>query len=149
IATMMDDLEDLTGPQKTELERLIDETMKNPHALVIGEDRLKAINKRVGERIKLYGLNFKDLDLEFDIVGVFPLPRYNQSAAFNEEYLKAALEDYQRKHNGQAHPLAQKSLNLVWLRVPDQASFNKLSDQIMNSPLYSLPAVKVESQSNA
>ncbi len=149
IATMMDDLEDLTGPQKAELERLIDETIKNPHALVIGEDRLKAINKRVGERIKLYGLNFKDLDLEFDIVGVFPLPRYNQSAAFNEEYLKAALEDYQRKHNGQAHPMAQKSLNLVWLRVPDQASFNKLSDQIMNSPLYSLPAVKVESQSNA
>jgi putative ABC transport system permease protein len=149
IATMMDDLEDLTGAEKAELERLIGETIKNRQALVIGADRLKAINKRVGERIRLYGLNFKDIDLEFDIVGVFPLPRYSQSAAFNEEYLKAALEDYQRKHNGLAHPLAQKSLNLMWLRVPDQASFNKLSDQIMTSPLFSLPAVKVESQSNA
>ena len=149
IGTMMDDLEELTGPEKAELDRLVAECIKNPHALVLGRDRLKAINKRVGERIKLYGLNFKDIDLEFDIVGVFPLPRYDQSAAFNEEYLKAALEDYQRKHNGQAHPLAQRSLNLMWLRVPDQAAFNKMSDQIMNSPLLSLPAVKVESQSNA
>ncbi len=149
IGTMMDDLEELTGEEKAELDRLVAETVKNPHAIVLGRDRLKAINKRVGERIKLYGLNFKDIDLEFDIVGVFPLPRYDQSAAFNEEYLKAALEDYQRKHNGQAHPLAQRTLNLMWLRVPDQAAFNKVSDQIMNSPLLSLPAVKVESQSNA
>jgi putative ABC transport system permease protein len=149
IATMMDDLEELTGPEKAELDRLVAETKQNKHAIVLGRDRLKAINKRVGERIKLYGLNFKDIDLEFDIVGVFPLPRYDQSAAFNADYLKAALEDYQRKHNGQEHPLAQRTLNLMWLRVPDQASFNKLSDQIMNSPLYSLPAVKCESQANA
>ena len=108
IGTMMDDLEELTGAEKAELDRLIEETIKNPHAIVLGRDRLKAINKRVGERIKLYGLNYKDIDLEFDIVGVFPLPRYDQSAAFNDEYLKAALEDYQRKHNGQAHPLAQR-----------------------------------------
>lgn len=149
ISTMMDDLEDLTGPEKAELDRLVAETINNRQAIVLGRDRLKAINKRVGERIKLYGLNFKDIDLEFDIVGVFPLPRYDQSAAFNEEYLKAALDEYQRQHNGQAHPLAQKSLNLMWLRVPDMASFNQVSDQIMSSPLYSLPAVKCESQSNA
>jgi putative ABC transport system permease protein len=107
------------------------------------------LNKRVGERIKLYGLNFKDIDLEFEIIGVFPVARYDQSAAFNREYLEAAMQDYQRKHNGQAHPLANKSMNLMWLRVPDQQSFDRVASQISASPLLSYPAVKVESQSNA
>ena len=31
-----------------------------------------ACNKRVGERITLYGINYKDIDLEFEIVGTFP-----------------------------------------------------------------------------
>ena len=107
------------------------------------------MNKKVGERIQLYGMMFKDINLEFDILGTFPVPRYDQSAAFNREYLTAALDDYQRKHNGQAHPLAGKTMNLMWLRVPDSASFERVAEQIANSPLYSLPAVKCESQSNA
>jgi putative ABC transport system permease protein len=149
ISTMMDELEELTGEQKAELDRLVAEAKRNRQGLVIGADRLKALNKRVGERIKLYGLNFKDIDLEFEIIGVFPVARYNQSAAFNREYLEAALQDYQRKHNGQTHPLANKSMNLMWLRVPDQKSFDRVASQISTSPLLSLPAVKVESQSNA
>ena len=63
------------------------------------------------------------------------MPRYDQSAAFNREYLNAALDDYPRKHNGQAHPLAGKTLNLMWLRVPDSASFERVAEQIANSPL--------------
>jgi putative ABC transport system permease protein len=149
IGTMMDELEELTGEQKAELDRLIAAAESNRQGIVMGRDRLKALNKRVGERIKLYGLNYKDIDLEFEIIGVFPVPRYDQSAAFNKEYLSNAMEDYKRKHNGQAHPLAQKSMNLMWLRVPDSESFNRVADQITNSPLLSLPAVKVESQSNA
>jgi putative ABC transport system permease protein len=149
IGTMMDELEELTGDQKAELDRLIEITKTNRQALVVGRDRLKALNKRVGERIKVYGMMYKDIDLEFEIVGVFPVARYDQSAAFNREYLAAALEDYQRKHNGQEHPLARKSLNLMWLRVPDSTAFDKLTDQISKSPLFSLPAVKTESQSNA
>jgi len=148
IGTMMDELEDLTGPQKEELDRLVALCETNRQAIVLGRDRLAALNKRVGERIKLYGLMYKDVDLEFEIVGVFPVARYDQSAAFNREYLDAALEDYQRKHS-QPHPLAQKTLNLMWLRVPDSESFNRVADQITNSPYFSLPAVKCESQSNA
>ncbi len=149
IGTMMDELEELTGEQRGELERLIAVAESNRQGIVLGRDRLKALNKRVGERITLYGLNYKDIDLEFEIIGIFPVPRYDQSAAFNQEYLAAALDDYKRKHNGQAHPLAQKSMNLMWLRVPDSESFNRVADQITHSPLFSLPAVKVESQSNA
>src|SRR4051794_40045246 len=114
IGTMMDELEELTGEQKAELDRLIAATELNRQGIVLGRDRLKALNKRVGEWIKLYGLNYKDIDLEFEILGVFPVARYDQSAAFNEAYLTASLDDYKRKHNGQSHPLAQKTMNLMW-----------------------------------
>src|SRR3954452_14240264 len=53
ISTMMDELEELTGDQKAELDRLVAEAQRNRQGLVIGADRLKALNKRVGERIKL------------------------------------------------------------------------------------------------
>jgi putative ABC transport system permease protein len=149
VSSMMDELEELTGPQKQELDALVAQLQQNRKGIVIGRDRLKAMNKKVGERIQLYGMMFKDINLEFDILGTFPVPRYDQSAAFNREYLAAALDDYQRKHNGQAHPLAGKTMNLMWLRVPDSASFDRVAEQITNSPLYSLPAVKCESQSNA
>ncbi len=149
IGSMMDELEELTGSERAELDRLIKLAQTNRQGLVVGRDRLKALNKRVGERVKLFGLNFKDIDLEFEILGVFPPGRYDQSAAFNEQYLAAALDDYKRKHNGQAHPLALRSMNLMWLRVPDSDAFNKVANQISSSPLFSLPAVKVESQSNA
>ena len=35
-----------------------------------------------------------------------------------------------RTHNGQKHPLAERSLNLVWLKVPDTAAFNRVATQI-------------------
>jgi putative ABC transport system permease protein len=39
-------------------------------------------------------------------------------------------------------------LNLVWLRIPDTPSYNKLADQIMKSPLYATPSVKCETASS-
>ena len=36
------------------------------------------------------------------------------------------------------------TLNLVWLRVPDQDAFQKVRTQVEDSPLYSNPAVKCE-----
>ena len=41
----------------------------------------------------------------------------------NRDYLNAALDDYPRTHAGKPHPLADKTLNLVWLRVPDSEPF--------------------------
>src|SRR5262249_29757655 len=51
-------------------------------------------------------------------------------------------------HGGNAHALAQKSLNLVWIRVPDTKAFKLVSDQIMSSPAYTVPAVKCETASS-
>jgi putative ABC transport system permease protein len=66
----------------------------------------------------------------------------------NREYLNEALDEYPRSHKGQKHPMADKSLNLVWLRVPDMAAYAQVADQIMSSPSYSSPAVKVETASS-
>jgi putative ABC transport system permease protein len=44
--------------------------------------------------------------------------------------------------------MAEKSLNLVWLRMPTTDEFSKVADQVMNSPTYANPAVKVETASS-
>jgi putative ABC transport system permease protein len=44
--------------------------------------------------------------------------------------------------------MADKTLNLMWLRVPDTATFNKVSSQIMHSPSNQGPAVKCETASS-
>jgi putative ABC transport system permease protein len=65
----------------------------------------------------------------------------------NRDYLQNSLDAYKRQ-KGQKHPVADKNLDLVWLRVPDSKSFGKLTNQIMSSPLYTDPAVKCETASS-
>jgi putative ABC transport system permease protein len=60
------------------------------------------------------------------------------------DYLNDTLEAYPRTHSGQKHPMADKSLYVVWLKVPDQATCNKLTEQIDNSGLFQSPPVKCE-----
>jgi putative ABC transport system permease protein len=112
--------------------------------MILGIERLAILNKRVGERIKIYSMNYKDIDLEFDIIGTFPDGRYNQTAAMNRDYLNDAVDDYPRTHSGQRHPMADGSLNLMWLRVSDSDTFQRIAGQIMASPSFTSPAVKCE-----
>jgi putative ABC transport system permease protein len=93
-------------------------------------------------------MNYKDIDLEFDIVGTFPDGRYNNNTVINRDYLLDALDAYPRTHNGTKHPLADKALNLFWVRVPDPDAYRRVADQIMSSSLYSAPAVKIETASS-
>src|SRR4029077_4652591 len=74
VRPMMDDLQDFDKENV-----LVPQMLNNKRAVVLGRDRLKAINKRVGERFTLVSMNYKDVDLEFEIVGEFPDGRYNQS----------------------------------------------------------------------
>jgi putative ABC transport system permease protein len=115
--------------------------------VIIGRERLTAINKKQGERFKVSSLNFKDIDLECEVLAVFPEGRYNQSALMNREYLNNSLDDYERKH-GAKHPMSEKSLNLVWVRVPDMLAFQRVSDQVENRGKFTTPAVKCETASS-
>jgi putative ABC transport system permease protein len=142
--TMMDDLESLDAG-------LIDKMVQNKRGVLMGQEVLAKVNKKVGERFTLYGLNYKDIDLEFEIVGLLPEGRYNQSTIMNRDYLNDALDAFPRNaknKTGDKHPMAQKTLNLVWLRVPDSGAFQKVADQVMTSPFYSSPSVKCETASS-
>lgn len=143
LRTMMDELDTLPPEEAAKLDEAIQKMEQNRQAIIMGRDRLAAVNKRVGERIKLYGINYRDIDLELEIVGAFPEGRYDNTAAIHRDYLLAALDAYERQ-TGQPHPLADKTLNLVWLRVPDSETFAKVAGQILTSPNYTSPAVKFE-----
>jgi putative ABC transport system permease protein len=142
IRTMMDDL-DQVDPQ------LIEAMVKNKKGVLMGRTQMEMFNKRVGERFTLTSFNYKDLQLEFEIVGQLPVGRYDQSCIMNRQYLNDALfEAYPREHNGAKHPMADKTLNLVWLQVPDPEAFRKVADQVMTSSYYTVPSVKCETASS-
>jgi len=140
IKTMMDDAENFP-------DELVARLVNKKNGALIGKERLAALNKRVGERFTVTSFNYTDLNLEFEIVGECPAGRYDQSAFMNRDYLNDALDDYKRK-KGTPHPLASKTLNLVWLRVPDQDAFRRVAEQVMTSPLYTTPSVKCETASS-
>ena len=142
VPTMMDDLEHVDPAY-------IEAMTKKREGVIIGKDRLKALQKQIGERMRITALGtYKDLDLDVEIVGTFPdLPNYNQAGVMNRDYLQNSLDAYERQHRHK-HPAAWNNLEMVWLRVPDSKSFSKLTNQIMSSPLYSTPAVKCETASS-
>jgi putative ABC transport system permease protein len=141
IRTMMDDLEDF---DPVLVKKLVDKR----EGCLLGKDKLRSLNKRVGERFKLTSINYKGIDLEFEIVGELPVGRYDKSGIMNDRYFSEALEKYARD-NRTRHPLDQMRLNLIWLRVRDQATFNKVGKVIEESPYFGDRPVKCETGSAA
>jgi putative ABC transport system permease protein len=143
IIPMMDDLADFDPS-------LVAAMKANPKACLLGRDKLRTLNKQVGERFRLTSINYKGLEeLEFEIVGALPDGRYNQSAIMNMSYFKGAFENYRRK-NPKAHPLEEKSLNLIWIRVGDRETYEKVGGIIEDATVFkSTPyPVKVETASS-
>jgi putative ABC transport system permease protein len=121
---------------------------KDRRKVIIGKEWLEMIHKRVGEKIKLTTTNYRPVfELELEIIAAFPDGRYNMNAVMNREYLLSSLDAYKQK-NGSPHPMAEKALNLVWLRVPDTDAFRRMAEQVMTSPAYTTPAVKAETASS-
>jgi putative ABC transport system permease protein len=142
VPTMMDELEHIDPAY-------IEAMTNKPQGVILGKDRLKALQKQIGDRLRVTAVGpYKDLDLEIEVVGTFPdLPNYNQGGIMNRDYLQNSLAAYERQHR-QKHPAAANNLEMVWLRVPDSKSFGKLTNQVMSSPLYANPAVKCETASS-
>ena len=147
--TMLDDIDTLTDEQAAPLIETIKKMKQTRNGAIVGEGRLAKMKKRVGDRITVYGRNYRDINLELDIVGTLPkeVARYADSAVISRDFFETELDTYKAAHNNKPHPLADKSLSLVWLRVPDRPSFNKMTDQILTSPSFSNPAVKCETSS--
>jgi putative ABC transport system permease protein len=145
--TMMDGIDELTDAEILQLDEACRVMAQDKTKVVIGQKRLEAMNKKVGERIKVTSLNYKGIDLECEIFAAFPRGRYDQSALMNGKYLEQAMDAYKQR-TGSAHPLANKMLNLVWVRVPDNTAFQVVAGQITNSNAFKDPAVKCETASS-
>jgi putative ABC transport system permease protein len=140
IIPMMDEMSDLDP-------KLIEALKAKPQGCLLGVDKLKAVNKQVGERFSLKSINYKGIDLEFEVVGVLPDGRYNASAIMRMDYFNQSFDKYKREHNGQAHPLAHKRLNLIWIRVGDRDMFDKIGNVIQEAKVFNDYPVKVETAS--
>ena len=147
--TMLDNIDALSDEQAQELIEGIRKIKEIRNGVIIGQGRLTKMQKRIGDRITVYGRNYKDINLELEIVGTFPkaADQYSDSALIRRDFLEAELDTYKAAHNNTAHPMADKSLSLVWLRVPNRIAFDKMTEQILTSPFYSNPAVKCETSS--
>ena len=140
---------DLGEEKWAELCRVLDVVDQDKRNIVIGEDRLQMIGKKVGDDIKLYGLNYRDVEFEFRIVGAFPSgSRLGQAAAMRYDYLTAKLDDYKAR-TGKVHPSADRCLNLIWVRMPSKAAYQQLAAVVNEPGTFSAPAVKMETFSAA
>jgi putative ABC transport system permease protein len=133
---MVDDLDPLDG-------EIIEKLKANRIGCVMGQKRLQAINKRVGERFRLTSFDYTGIDLEFEIVGVLPGGRWDELGFMNKEYLNEAINAF-KGPGGSKHPLADRRLNMVWLEVGDRGDFDQVVDQVNNSSEFSNPPVKCE-----
>jgi putative ABC transport system permease protein len=149
VTTMLPDMDLYTAQQRAQIDQWAQEMIKDKRKVILGQERLWALNKRVGERIKVTSFNYKDIDLEVEIIGTLPPGRYGQVGVMNSDYFyDAILNQYPRDHNNTAHPMADKCFNLAFLRVPNMNAFNKVAEQVEGSPAFTQPAVKVETESS-
>jgi putative ABC transport system permease protein len=148
LTKMMPGLEDLSGEERAQLDLAIAEMVRDPKNVVIGAERLKQMGKRVGDRVKMTSLNYKDMEFEYTIIAEFPSgSRWDTSAVMNRKYLDNELDAY-RGRTGKDHPLADKSMNLIWVRLPNPQAFDTLSAKL-NDPGKFSPAIKMEIESSA
>lgn len=151
VLTMMNDQglneEDLGKEGYRELVAAIELVKEDKRNIIVGEDRLKILGKNVGDELKLYSINYKNIEFNFRIVAKFPsMSRYGNSAAMRTDYLDSKLDEYRVKF-GQPHPQADRCLNLIWVRLPTKAAYEELAE-IVNSPAtFSAPQVKMETAS--
>ncbi len=147
--SMMDDIDEVPEADKRTLLTALKDMEQNPYKVVMGKGRMAAINKKIGERIKVTSLNYQGLDLEMEICGELPGARYEQNAVMNYDYLDGAIRAYNKgKSKDQQHPMTDKSLALVFLRVPNVPSYDRVAAQIGSSPEFRTPAVKCETLSS-
>jgi putative ABC transport system permease protein len=136
IIPMMDELSELDP-------KLVEALKSKVNGCLLGSDKLRLLNKQVGDRFKVTSFNYKGIDLEFEIVGVLPDGRYNSNAIMRIDYFNNAFDLYTRT-NKVAHPLASKRLNLIWIRVGDREKFNTIGNIIEDAPQFRDTPVKIE-----
>jgi putative ABC transport system permease protein len=140
IRPMMDDLQDLDP-------KIIEQMQKDQSLVLLGQERLEMMNMKVGDKFTLVSMNYKGIDLEFTVGPVLPGNRYNLMGIMNVDYFNRGFDKYYTETK-QQHPLANRRLNLIWLRVRDKDAVAKVGGIIENSPTFSDRPLKCETASS-
>lgn len=144
IKSMMDDLETLP-------DHLVQKLKETPNGCLLGNARLKLMNKEVGEDFTIQSLNYKNISAEFKIVGALPdVGRYDLFGIMNLDYFNRLFDQYKSSKGGE-HPdmNPDRRLNLIWIRVKNEQIFNELRAIIeKNKHLFSERPIKVETASS-
>jgi putative ABC transport system permease protein len=122
-------------------EEVIEKLAQTTDGCLIGQKRLQALNKKVGERLKITALEYTGIDLEFEIVSVLPQGRWDQNGIMNQRYLNQAIDAY-KGPGGTKHPLDQRRLNMFWVELGNKEDLGPLVEQITTSPALSERPVK-------
>ena len=152
VLTMMDGLDDLTGEEYEQLKKACEVMTENPQAVVMSKSRLKSLNMHVGQKVKLHGVNYPNVLLELEIIGELPEGKYEGVSFMNVEYLLKQLEAYQRDRvanpKGEVHPMMEKCINLIWVRLPNKEAFELLSAKVNDRSKFNKVPIKLETASS-
>lgn len=148
VMTMMDGLDDLTGQEQVLLKQACDAMETNDRAIVMSKSRLKALNKRVGDTVKLHGINYQDILFDFVIIGELPEGKYEGVSFMNKDYLIRQLNAYPKNAKGEGHPMLAKCINLIWVRLPNKQAFEALSAQVNSGAKFGDVPIKLETASS-
>jgi putative ABC transport system permease protein len=141
IKSMMDDMQNLPDHFVTALK-------EDPRNVLLGKERLRMLNLKPGDKFKIYSMNYRGIDLEFKVVGEIPGTSWNLVGIMNKDYFLRSFDGYftqKREH----HPLENRQLNLIWLRVNDSDAAAKVGSIIENSPKFTDRPLKCERASSA
>jgi len=148
ILTMMDGLDDLAGKELEDLSKAIDVMERNPQCVVMSKVQMKKLNMRVGQNIKVTGLNYADLVFDLKIIGQLPDGKYDGVGFMNSAYLFSQLDSYKLgKGKGEPHPMDAKCINLIWVRLPNKEGFEQLGAMVNDGANFNAPQIKLETAS--
>jgi putative ABC transport system permease protein len=146
ITTMMDGLDDLTGDERRQLDEAVAVMGRNKQAIVVSQGKLKRMNLRVGQRVKMTGLNYPDMQFEYDIIGTLPDGKYEGVGFMNKTYLDQMLKKKVDENSNYA--MADKGINLIWVRLPNRAAFERLNAMVDDPKNFNKVPVKMETASS-
>src|SRR5262249_32574948 len=99
---------------------LVDKLAQTTTGCLVGRKRLAMLNKRVGERFKVNGSQPPGINLEFEIVGVLPVGRWDENGIMNARYLNAAIDKYSQD-NPANKAVLDRRIDIFWLEVGQKA----------------------------
>jgi putative ABC transport system permease protein len=129
-------------------QEVVDKLAETNNGCLLGERRLRTLNKKVGDRIKVSGLMPAGIDLEFEVLGTVSSVRWRENGFMNARYLNAAIDTFCREHPDRKPFLDSQRIKMFWVEAAKKEDFSPLVEQINSSSLFGAPPVKCETFSS-